>query len=199
MKFRTITDIAGLTSPYQREEEPVVKPTIEEDKLQGKQVLFAWEASARRSPRQISNKLKKNLMIVAVVIGFLLLILQEYLLIAVVASVAFISYALSKTPPEILRHQITSHGASFAGKFYEWAELKGFFFSTAFGGTTLVVNTVDKLPGRLFFNFKPEDKDKLKEIFERYLTFIEEEPLTVIDKSYLSVIDRLNIDGKPKT
>lgn len=192
LKITTLTDYLGITNTDSKKE-IIIKPVVETAKSEPKQVLMSWEAIAKVSTKQIDPKLRRNLIVIAVVVCLLLVVLQEYLLIFVIASLIFVNNAFSKMAPQKIKYEITNHGVDYGGKFYEWAMLNDFFFSTAFGPEVLVVNSREVLPGRLFFNFANEDREKLKQLFETYLHFIEQEPLTPLDKIYLSALNKLNI------
>jgi hypothetical protein len=121
--------------------------------------------------------------------------MQEFLLIVVIASAGFLYYMLSKSPAKEVKHEVSNHGLMYAGEnFYYWYELKQFFFKSDVGGTILCVDTVEKLPGRIFLNINPVDKDKLKEIFSKRLVFLEEEPKNFVDKMYGSAISKFALD-----
>lgn len=193
IKLSSITDYLGFTNSKAKEVQPQIKPNIQTAKNEPKQILLTWEATPKFSTRHMDEKLKRNLIVVGVVVCLLLVVLQEYLLILVVASLFFVNNALSKMSPQKVKYEITNHGVNYGGTFYEWGDLKDFFFSSAFGPEVLVVNSREVLPGRLFFNFNMDDKKNLQQLFETYLHFIEQEPLNTIDKTYLGVLNKLNI------
>lgn len=192
-KITNLTDYIGITNTKTQETPVIVKPIIEMAKAEPKRVLLTWEASTKIQSKRMDEKLRKNLIVVGVIICLLLVVLQEYFLIFAVACLLFASSTLSKMAPQKIKYELTNHGVDYGGKLFEWSELKDFFFSTAFGPEVLVVNAHQALPGRLFFNFESENKQPLRQIFETYLHFVEQEPLTFIDKAYISTLSKLNI------
>ena len=196
MQIRDLTSFIGLT---RKKEAPALTnvtsaPQVDPKSYGEKLVECTWSAP-NRVVKEISQKSAKTLIIIAVSVSLLFALMQEFLLIIVIASAGFLYYMLSKSPATEVKHEVSNHGVWYAGEqFYYWHELKQFFFKSDGGGTVLCVDTTERLPGRLFLNIDPADKDRLKETFSKRLVFLEEEPKGFVDKVYGSAISKFALD-----
>jgi hypothetical protein len=136
----------------------------------------------------------RTFMVIGVVVALLLAAMQEFWLIAVIASIAFLSYVLRVTPPEKVKHEITTHGVRFATEFFGWNELEKYYFGVDGSDDILVVDTKEVLPGRLFFIINSADKDKISELFSKHVHFMEKPPEGFMEKTYSSVLDKFSFD-----
>ncbi|PIS22698.1 hypothetical protein COT50_00660 [candidate division WWE3 bacterium CG08_land_8_20_14_0_20_41_10] len=196
MQLKDVTSFIGLTrkkdafTPTDNAPVPQVDPKSYGEKV----VELAWSAP-NRVVKEMSQKTAKTLIVIAVSVSLLFALMQEFLLIIVIASAGFLYYMLSKSPATEVKHEVSNHGVWYASEqFYYWHELKQFFFKTYGTETILCVDTIEKLPGRIFLNINPTDKEKLKEIFAKHLVFLEEEPKGLVDKMYGSAISKFALD-----
>lgn len=192
MQITDITNFLGITNTKSKEPEPSAKPVFDPEKEGERKVLHRWETYSR-TQKKIDKKLLKTLLVISVVVFLLLIVVKEFWLILVVVSILFLYYMLTVTSPDRVTHEILNHGVIFAGEYYSWVDLKNYFFAVRDSTEVLCINTVEPLPGRLYFLVNPGEKEKVKEIVGRYLPFLEEEPKTFIDKMYDSASKRLMI------
>lgn len=156
--------------------------TKNEDKV-SEEVLISWT-----SPSRVFRKRGRRFFTTAATIILMVSLLSalsgQYALIAVIVALSFLVYALSAIEPEEVSHKITSKGISYCGgKFYPYEELKVFFFTEKDERVTLNVDTKKYYPGRLYMLVDEKNKEKIKTVLSKYLTFVEEPPETVIDKA----------------
>ena len=196
MQIKDLTSFIGLTrkkdafTPADSASVPQVDPKSYGEKT----VEHTWSAP-NRVVKEMSQKSAKTLIVIAVSVSLLFALMQEFLLIVVIASAGFLYYMLSKSPATEVKHEVSNHGVWYAGEqFYYWHELKHFFFKTDGAGTILCIDTIEKLPGRLFLTTDPTDKEKLKELFSKHIVFLEEEPKGLVDKMYGSAISKFALD-----
>lgn len=187
-------DFLSIPNPKSKKTEED-KKEFDPTTLGPKKVLFTWEALSRPEYKEKGNKFNKTLLAIGIVIGLILIIMQEFFLVLLIASLVFISNVLSKTQPEQVRYEITNHGFSYAGKLYYWNRLKQFFFQKESAYPTLVIDLYDSFPSRLFVIYNKEDESKIKDFFKEHVTYVEEEPKTFLDKGYESIISKFNIEG----
>ncbi|MFA5776446.1 MAG: hypothetical protein WC988_02740 [Patescibacteria group bacterium] len=196
MQIKDLTSFIGLTR--KKEAHTPADTTISsrtDPKSYGEKFIEHSWLAPNRVVKEISQKSAKTLIVLAVSVSLLFALMQEFLLIIVIASAGFLYYMLSKSPATEVKHEVSNHGLFYAGEqFYYWHELKQFFFKNDSGRTVLCVDTIEKLPGRLFLNLDPSDKDRLKEIFSKRLVFLEEEPKGFVDKMYGSAISKFALD-----
>lgn len=193
MQLTDITNFLGFTDTKSKEPNPAANPVFDPEKMGEKEDLYSWEAPLRTPLKGFGGHLKKNLLIIAMVMGLFLLLIGEYFIILVVASVVFIGYILTATPPENVKYEITSHGINYVGQFYYWNELGNFFLTQDNGIPVLNIDVKDKIPARLFITLKEGDDGKIKEICNKYLPYLEEKPESFMDKAYKKITDKLDL------
>lgn len=163
--------------------------------MYGEKIIEHTWTAPNRVVNELSQKSAKTIIVIAVSVSLLFALMQEFLLIVVIASAGFLYYMLSKSPATQVEHQVSTHGLLYGGEqFYYWYELKQFFFRTDHNALFLCVDTIERLPGRIFLNIAPTDRDKLKDIFSKRLLFLEEEPKGFVDKMYGSAISKFSLD-----
>jgi hypothetical protein len=194
MKLSKITDFIGFTNSQVDAPQTPTQPIPDPENLGPKEVYLTWQALARPVRKAFNKKFMRNAIVIGVVVSLLLVIMGEYFLILVVASMIFISHVLSSTPPETVSYEVSSHGVMIADRTFHWNTLKQFFFMNNGGSEMLGVDTREALPGRLFLTINPADKEKLKEIFSRYLTYLNEEPMSAVNKAYSSILNKFNFE-----
>lgn len=191
MKINEVTDFIGLTDSTQKEktrEDYEFRP----DKLGEKVVYLEWDTYVRPRSKFFSKKLMRTLVIIGIVLGLIFAIMSEFALIIAVASLIFVSYALSMSPPEVVKYQISSYGIQCGETMYFWPQLKTFFF-TSYGDMNVVaVDTTLGIPGRVFVSYEAKDKQKIKDELDKHLVFLAKEPKDFITKSYEKVISKFN-------
>lgn len=154
--------------------------------------LFAWQADSRLEQASTTNlRVMRSMIVIAVIIGVLLVAMQEFLLILAIASLVFVKYLISSTPVQKVAHEITNLGVMNAGAFYAWEDLKQFFFTkTDEGINMLCVDTKSSFPGRLFFIVSNEDKDKIQDLINEYLPFLQQAPKDFVSTAYTAMMDK---------
>ena len=196
MQIKDVTSFLGITKktpepvPSSRDEIKDVDPRSYGEKL----IEYSWTAPSR-VVKEIPPKTIRTLMVIAISVSLLFALMQEFLLIVVIASIGFLAYMLTKIPAVEVRHELSTHGLLYAGEqFYYWHELKQFFFKEGDGVAVTCIDTVESLPGRLFVNIDPADKEKIKEILSKRLVYLEEEPKTFADKIDGSAVSKFSLD-----
>src|SRR3989344_6932713 len=112
----------------QRPQQQSAQSEFDPSRLGPKDIYMAWQAAGRPVQQFGSQKMTRSFAVIGVVIALFLVILQEYFLILVVASLIFVSQVLAKTPPETTSYEISSYGITIDGVVYYWHDLRRFFF-----------------------------------------------------------------------
>jgi len=196
MKATDITDFLGFTNVKKDSGVEPEQGKIDRDNLGPRKVFLAWEAVPKAAPVNVDPRYKKMLYIIGGMVAFLLFLMQEFILIMLIASLYFMIYVLNKNPVGKIKYEITSHGMSVNGQLYYWDQLVRFFFSSHFGDEYLAIDLKESLPSRLIVGFNHEDKDKIIENMNKYLPYLEQEPLTFLDKAYKSIVDKFDLEKK---
>lgn len=192
---RSLLTYAGFMSP-KKIEEVQEKPQMTKESLGEKETLLTWKAPARPIRKVANQRFIRTGIVIGLVIAIVLAMMQEFFLILVVASIVFFSYILINAPIETLEHELSTHGLRTNGELFYWYELRQFFFTQSTGTEMLAIDTIDRLPTRLYVLFNPKDKDKIREICEKYITYVVDEPLTKWDQAYFKIMSKLNFDNK---
>jgi hypothetical protein len=196
MQLRDVTSFIGLTGKKEAVTPQAADPVSQMGpKAYGEKVIEHTWSAPNRVIKEISQKSAKTLIIIAVSVSLLFALMQEFFLIVVIASAGFLYYMLSKSPATVVTHEVSTHGLWYAGEqFYYWHELKQFFFTADGGEIVLCVDTVEKLPGRIFLTIAAADQEKLKQLFSKRLVFLEQEPKGLVDRVYASAISKFALD-----
>lgn len=158
-----------------------------------KEVLFKWSATPTFTYKKLKPRVRKNLVIIGITVGFLLLMMQEFFLIFMVASMFFIAHILSKNPMAEFDYELSNWGLNISGENYLWDDITQYYFSTSAGEERIVFDLKNGLPGRVYASFNPKDKDKIRDVLDTYLPYLEEEPVTFFDRAYNSLIDKFDL------
>lgn len=168
-----LQNVKNLNQKYKDPKEESVK----EEKIYKPSVtLLEWE-SPERAFKKYSREFYRRTGVILIFFAFLLLTIQDFIVIAVLGVIFFVIYVFHSIPPRKVVHKITTNGFYYAMDYhYMWNELRSFYFEKKDGITYLILNTVDPLPGRLYIILaKDITKDQILKILNEYLSF-EENP-----------------------
>lgn len=152
---------------------PAPKP-VEERLYKPSVTLLEWEAP-ERAFRKYSREFYRRVGVILIFFAFLLLAIQDFMVIAVLGVIFFVVYVFHSIPPRKVIHKVTTNGFYYAMDYhYMWSELQSFYFEKKDGVRYLILNTVDPLPGRLYV-ILPKDitEDALLKNLNQYLSFDE--------------------------
>jgi hypothetical protein len=90
---------------------------------------------------------------------------------------------------------VSTHGINVDGTFYYWDEMERFFFTGHYGAKNLAIDLKEGLPSRLIIAYNPADREKIRDILNEHLPYLEEEPLNFVDRAYKNVVDRFDFEG----
>ncbi len=157
-------------------------PSVLKDKPDLNEILITWKGPSHpfKKRDRVFYQTVAALTILLVVIVFFL---NEFLLIAVVLSVAFVVYAISSIPPVEVEHKITPLGFENAGRLFHWIELSSFWFDEKWGQKMVILQTRLPFPGQVRAVLKDVSEEKVKEIIGKYLLFMEKPPKTWVDNA----------------
>ena len=166
-----------------KESEPVrdVSAQAQEDKIfRPSATLIEWEAP-ERAFKKYTREFYRRMGVILIFFAFLLLIIQDYTVIAVLGVIFFVVYVFHSVPPRKVVHKITTNGVYYAMDYhYMWKELRSFHFEKKDNIRYLVMSTVDPLPGRIFLIIdKNITNETLLDILNKYISF-DETPATNI-------------------
>ncbi|MBI2010215.1 MAG: hypothetical protein HYS86_03505 [Candidatus Chisholmbacteria bacterium] len=132
------------------------------------EVLLKWKSQARpfkKRDREYYTTIGAIVFLVAVVLIFL----KQWLLIAVLVALAFLSYVLAAVPPGEVEHFLTNKGVVTGGKMYPWKDLKQFWFGKKWGERYVEVVTKSGFPGRLVLLLGEQDEGTVEKLLGKWL------------------------------
>lgn len=118
----------------------VVKPPTEE-------LLLEWMAPSRLFKKR-DRQFFVTIIIIATLLALILFFIGQFLPIAVIASIVFVTYVFSSIPPDYITLSITTYGLRIDGELYFWEELGRYWFETKYNQKILKIETI-AFPGRL--------------------------------------------------
>ena len=95
--------------------------------------------------------------------------MKQWMLIAVIIALAFVSYVLAAVPPEEIEHEINNKGVKTGGKQYAWENLERFWFLKKWGQNMLEIETKEGFPGRLMLMLGGQKRELIAKILEKYI------------------------------
>ena len=144
--------------------------------------ILEWSAPGRPFKKRTRQYYLTSLLIMLFV-EIILFLFSQYMLMAVVASLVFVAFALESIPPKDFNYRISSEGIQIEDNFFLWKELYDFYFRRKNDMDILHIRTEAYFPGELIITFNQEDKEKVKKALLPFLPFREYVKPTFMDKS----------------
>ena len=143
--------------------------------------LLSWEAPARPFKKK-DRSYYTTIAIIAVLLILIAFLAQEFLLIGVILSFAFVTYVLAFVPPHNITYHISTQGITIGEDFYFWHFLDSFWFKEKDNLKVLHVHTLLRFPTQLMLVLGKEDDEKIKKIVARFLPFHEKPYKSLMEK-----------------
>ncbi|MDO8577249.1 MAG: hypothetical protein Q7R82_02830 [Candidatus Daviesbacteria bacterium] len=134
--------------------------------------LLFWEAPARPF-RKKDRSYYTTIAILAVLLMLIAFLAQEFLLIGVILSFAFVTYVLAFITPHKINYKISTQGITVGEDFYFWHILDAFWFKQKDGSKVLHIQTRLNFPSQLMLVLGDQDEEKIKKLVARFLPFVE--------------------------
>ena len=146
------------------------------------ETIFEWKTPGRPFKKR-GRQFYLSSLLIMLLVETILFLFSQYVLMFVVASLVFVSFAMESIPPREFHYRISSEGIQIENGFYLWKELYDFYFKKREEMETLHISTESYLPGELIITFRLEDKQKIKKALLHFLAFREYVEPTFIDKA----------------
>jgi len=134
--------------------------------------LLSWQAPARPF-RKKDRSYYTTIAILAILLVVIAFLAQEFLLIGVILSFAFVTYVLAFVSPHNIDYKISTQGITIGEDFYFWHFLDAFWFKEKDGLKVLHIQTMLRFPTQLMLVLGSENEEKVKKIVARFLPFHE--------------------------
>lgn len=151
-------------------------------KLHEVKTILEWQAPGRPFVKR-SKQYFATALLIMFLIEIILFFFSQYMLMLVVVSLVFVSFALASVPPHDFFYRISTQGFLIEDHFYLWQELYDFFFLKQYGQDVLVLRTKALFPGEITITLGDHDPEQIKKLLLPYLAFREYINQTFMEKS----------------
>ena len=144
--------------------------------------LISWSAPGR--PFQKRNKeYFFNILIIMLLVEVILFLFSQYILMVLVLSLVFLTYALNTVAPHDFLYKVTSEGIQVEDHFFLWQELYDFYLKKQGGVDVVVIGTKMWYPGELILVLGELHPEQIRDVLIQFLPYREYVKPTFMDKS----------------
>jgi hypothetical protein len=144
----------------------------EEENEHDVKTFLTWHAPGRPF-KEHSREYFFNGFLIMMAVEIILFLFSQYLLMLVVFSFVFLSFALAIVPPRDFYYRITSEGILVEDHFFIWDELYDFYFFKHHEEETLHIRTKAFFPGELILTLGAVPVSQVKKVMLPYLPYRE--------------------------
>ncbi|MDE2588662.1 MAG: hypothetical protein KGL95_03225 [Patescibacteria group bacterium] len=144
--------------------------------------ILEWTAPGRPFVKRGRQYFATALLIMFLV-EIILFLFSQYLLMLVIVSLVFVSFALASVPPHDFTYRISTQGFFLEDHFFLWKELYDFFFSKQSGQDVLVLRTKAIFPGEVVVTLGHMKIEHVKKALLPYLSYREYITPTFMEKT----------------
>ena len=143
--------------------------------------LLSWSSPSRPYAKW-NKRFIISLAVLVALILLILVVLADFLPMAVVFSIVFVYVVLATFPPETIEHKITTQGVSSGNHAYIWNELHSFWFGEKYGQRILYIQTRLRFPRELVLLLGDQPEEEVKKTLVKFLPFRETAEQPFFDK-----------------
>ena len=143
---------------------------------------LSWHAPGRPYKKH-SIEYFTNSFLIMMAIEIILFLFAQYLLMALVFSLAFLAFALAIVPPRTLYYRVSSQGIRIEEHYFIWDELYDFYFTKTQGQDILHIRTKAYFPGELTIIIGEIPLQQIKSVLIQFLPFREYVKPTFTEKA----------------
>lgn len=159
--------------PSTSEQFAVQKPDPEEN-------IFVWSAPNRPFKKR-NREFFTTVFLIVFLVSLILFFANQFLPIAVVLALGFLTYVLSSVPPEMIENKITTYGVHTGTHMAYWDEMGRFWFTRKYNLFILHIETA-RFPYRMMLLLDDKQKELVEKHMDKYL--VEGAPVpTFFDKA----------------
>jgi hypothetical protein len=133
-------------------------------------MLLEWDAPSRPFKKR-DREYYTTIGIIVFLLSLILFFAGQFLFIAVLISLAFVSYVLASVPPDHHHIAITSFGIHVGEQMYYWEELGRFWFSEKYKSNVLHVETARAFPSQLILLLGDKTVEEVKKTMLKNAVF----------------------------
>lgn len=154
-------------------------------------VVIEWTAPNRPFKKR-KRQYYTTLGMIVLLIGLILFFANQFMLIAVLLSVAFLAYILSSIPPETITNQITTYGIRTDQQLFYWDELGTFWYDQRHKQRILFIQVM-RFPFRLTLLLGDQSEAEVTEILSQVL-LQKQPPASTFDKAAAWLQEKIPLD-----
>jgi len=158
------------------------------------EIALEWVAPGRPFQKK-GKQFYLTALLIMLLVEIILFLFSQYMLMMVVLSLVFVSFALATIPPKDFHYRVSSEGIMIEDTFFLWKELYDFYFKKE-GVETLHVRTQSYIPGELILTLGDLSKEKVKNALFPYLPFREYVKPTFMEKSGDWLVKNFPLENK---
>jgi hypothetical protein len=151
--------------------------------------LHSWTTTLVKN--SLPSRIKSSILVIGSLLVVFSIITGDFIFVMLILSLVFLYNVLNSSNQNQLSYKIYNTGVDYLGTYYRWDQLRLYFFfpdKDAFG-----LDTVELVPGRLYFYYNKEDKEKLEEILNLYLKRVNKPPQNYVDMIVDKIKPKLNL------
>jgi len=151
-----------------------VNSAVEDDQSENGEIrtYLSWNAAGRPYKKH-SAEYYINAFLITMAIEIILFLFSQYLLMALVISLAFLIFALAVVPPHKLYYRVSDQGVRVENHYFIWEELYDFYFTKNSGQDIIHIRTKAYLPGELTIILGDIPIQQVKTVLLNFLPFRE--------------------------
>ncbi|MCA9397266.1 hypothetical protein KC573_00400 [candidate division WWE3 bacterium] len=167
-------DETNVPQPLENEdfidEESDIDVRVAGRKHEKPRILLEWTGPSRVHVEREHNFFI-TLFVIAVALGFILVLMREYTLMLVVFALAFTVYAANKHEPKTVTYQITSTEVVVDGQHFPYEELESFWFDEEGGQTVLKIATNSRYSHYVDMVVSPDSREAIEDELLEYIPY----------------------------
>lgn len=164
--------------------------------MEEEKVLIEWKAPERLH-RTRSKEFFTTIGAFVFLLSIIALFFKEVLLMVTIWAFAFVSIAMSKTPPATISYSITTRGLKIGNNKYRFSELLRFWIEERLGKAILYIDTFRPFPGRLALILDKSIEAKAKTILVKKIPYDKPES-TFVDKAGKWISEKIPLEEPSK-
>lgn len=133
-------------------------------------LLLEWDAPSRPFKKR-DREYYTTIAIIVFLLSLILFFAGQFLFIAVLISLAFVSYVLASVPPDHIHIMITTFGIHVADQMFYWQELGRFWFTVKYKSDMLHVETARAFPAQLILLLGDKQVEEVKKVMLKHTVF----------------------------
>ncbi len=155
--------------------------------------LLAWE-SAERLHKVRGKDFYSTMIVLAVLVSIIMFFIEGIMPVLVIWAIVFVTWVMSKTPPQKIGHEITSLGIRTSNELYRFSEMLFFWMEDKWGEKVLKVAIARRFPTQLNIIVKAEDDLKIRKIMVDNGVFLQKPEPNLLDKVTKWVGEKIPLD-----